>query len=143
MKDISIEDAIHNAITILNLRESTLGKAWKVRRLDHPGEFYYLVQLGDTNASVGVAVVDTQTGEVGIYAKLPGVGPHITVDASQAQELAADGNMAQVELVWMPCEASKSPLYPLWEVRTPRGVQYVDQQRNVRDKLEPSQLGGN
>lgn len=142
MTVITQEEAIHNAKTKLGIRESTPGRAWRVGCLDRPSEAYYLVELGDSNAAVGIAIVDTDTGEVGVYANLPGVRAHIAVDAQLAIELAAEGASAQAYLIWMPCSASKSPLYPLWEVRTPNGVKYVDQQRRVLDKLEPARPGG-
>jgi hypothetical protein len=142
MNQIKQEDAIRKVRTKLGFEDSTPARAWTVRRLDRPSEAYHLVQLGDPNAAVAVATVDTHTGEVGVHARLPGVGPHITVDAQLAIEMAAKGEAAQAELVWMPCSASESPLYPLWEVRTPSGVKYVDQQRRIHDKLEPPTLGG-
>lgn len=140
--EITQKEAIHNAKTKLGLGESTPGRPWRVRRFDRTSEAYYLIELGDSNAVVGIATVDTDTGEVGVYANLPGVRAHMAVDAQLAIELAAGGEAAQAELVWMPCSASKSPLYPLWEVRTLGGVKYVDQQRRVVDKLEPARPGG-
>lgn len=142
MIGITQEEAIHNAKSKLGFEESTPGRAWRVRRLDRPSEAYYLVQLGESNAAVGIATVDTYTGEVGVYASLPGVGAHMAVDVQLAIELGGGGEAAQAELVWMPCRASKSPLYPLWEVKTLGVVKYVDQQRRVLDKLEPARLGG-
>jgi hypothetical protein len=138
---ITQEEAIHNARTKLGLQESTPARAWQVRRLDRPSETYYLVQFGDSSASVAVATVDANTGEIGVYVDLPGVRPHISVDAQAAIELSGVGEAARTELVWMPCRASKSPLYPLWEVRTPGVVRYVDQQRTVLDSLDPAGLG--
>lgn len=142
MTRITQEEAINAAKTKLGLSESTPGRAWPVRRLDRPPEVYYLVQFGDSSASVAVATVDANTGEIGIYASLPGVGPHIAVGARLAIELAGGGQAAQAELVWMPCRVSKSPLYPLWEVRIQGVTKYVDQQRKVLDSLDPASLGG-
>jgi len=136
------EKAIHNSKQKLSLAESTLGRAWRVRRLDQPSRTYLLVELGDPNAIVGVAIVDLVTDEVGVFANLLGVGPHLAIDARMAIRLAAGQEVARAELVWMPCAVSKSPLYPFWQVRTQSGVRYVDQQGNVWDRLEPTVLGG-
>lgn len=142
MAKITHEEAIHTARTTLALGESTPGRAWQVRRLDRSSEVYYIVQFGDSIASVAVATVDANTGEIGVYATLPGVGPHIAVDAQLAIELAGGGRATQAELVWMPCRVSKSPLYPLWEVKIQGSTKYVDQQRQVLDNLDPARLGG-
>ena len=43
--------------------------------------------MGDSNAVIAVAFVDTKTGEVGVYAELPGTGPHMAVTAQKAVRL--------------------------------------------------------
>jgi hypothetical protein len=142
MSEITIEDAIRRIRIETGVAETTPGRAWRVRRLDRSREAYYLVLLGEAEATIAVAAVDT-TGEVGVLSRLPGVAPHITVDAQQAVELAAAGEVpAQTEMVWMPCEASKSPLYPIWEVRTQSGIKYVDQHGKVWKELQPARPGG-
>jgi hypothetical protein len=142
MVRITPEQAIQNARTKFGFDKATHGNAWKVRRLDRPSEAYYLIELGARDAVVGIAIVDVDTGEVGVYAALPGLGVHMAVDAQMAIELANGEKGSQAELVWKPSSASKSPLYPFWEVRTTRGIKYVNQQRRVLDKLEPTRLGG-
>ena len=142
MIKVTPDEAIHNARNRLGLDESTPGKAWQVRCLDRPSEAYYLIELGASDAAVGIATIDADTGEVGVYAALPGLGAHMAVDAQMAIELVNGKKGAQPELVWKPCSASESPLYPFWEVRTTRGIKYVNQQRRVLDKLEPTKLGG-
>ena len=142
MDNITENDAIRNVIVKLNLPGTTPGRAWRVRRLDHPSEAYYLVELGHSNAATAVGIVDAGTGEIGSYANLPGTVSHITLNAARAAELAGGGEAAHVELVWMACNASKSPLYPLWEVRTASGLRYVDQQGHVIYRLAPATPGG-
>jgi len=142
MSRITPEEAIQNARTKFGFDKSTRGNAWQVRHLDRPSEAYYLIELGASDAAVGIATIDADTGEVGVYAALPGLGAHIAVDAQMAIELANGEKGAQAELVWKPCSASRSPLYPFWEVRTTSGIKYVDQQRRVVDKLEPTRPGG-
>jgi hypothetical protein len=136
MNQTKKEDAIRKAKRKLGFEDSTPAKAWTIRRLDHPSETYYLVQLGDPNAPNAVAIVDPDTGEVGVYARLSGGGSHIRVDSQTAIKLVAGKENAKAELVWMPCTASESPLYPFWEVRTPSGVRYVNQQGRIHDKLD-------
>ena len=109
------------------------GRAWPVRRLDRPGETYYLVVLGDEGASVAVGTVNAETGDVSSSAHLPGRGPHLEVDAVRARALTNAGETAAAELVWRPSLVSKSPLYPVWEVALPSGPAYVDQAGSVRD----------
>lgn len=142
MSEITREDAIRQVRADLGVAKTTPGRAWWVRRLDRPREAYYLVLLGGSAATIAVATVDATTGEVGALARLPGIAPHIAVDAQQAAELAAGGAPAQTEMVWMPCEASKSPLYPLWEVKTQSGIKYVDQHGKVWKELQPARPGG-
>lgn len=133
------EEAVRRAKDALGAGASTPAHALAVRRLDRSGEMYYLVEIGDPGAAVGVAMVDAGSGEIGVRAALPGTQAHLMVDAAAAEELAGGTG---AECVWMPCRASRSPLYPLWEVKTARGVRYVDQQRQVWDRLEPAGLGG-
>ena len=82
---------------------------------------------GPPDAAVGVATVNSATGEVGSSARLPGHGPHLEIDAARARALAGADPDARTELVWHPSVSSKSALYPLWEVELPHGNAYVDQ----------------
>lgn len=141
MDPITPEEAIRRAKSTMGVVESTPARAWRVRRLDR-AEAYYLVELGPQNAAAGLATVDCNSGEIGVHATLPGTGPHITVDAAAAIELAAAGAAAEAECVWMPSKATRSPLYPVWEVRTAAATKYVDQQRRVWDRIEAGGLGG-
>ena len=142
MSEITIEDAIRRIRTKTEVAETIPGRAWHVRRLDRSSEAYYLVLLGQVDATIAVATVDTK-GEIGVISRLPGIASHITVDAQHATELAAPGEIPnQIEMVWMPCEASKSPLYPLWEIRTQSGIKYVDQHGKVWKELQSARPGG-
>ncbi len=142
MAEVSHEEAISRARRALSVAPSAGAQAWRVRRLDRPGAAYYLVVFGDEHAATGVATVDAVRGEVGVSARLPGRGPHLTVDDRRALDLAGLGSGAQLELVWQPCRASRSPLYPLWQVRADSLTMYVDQQSNVWRELEPAGPGG-
>jgi len=116
------------------------GRAWLVRRLDSPGGCYYLVELGTPGSALGAATVDAQSEAVGVFARLSGVGSHVTTDAALAIELAGGGESAG--LVWTPCRVSKSPLYPFWEVKTRTGLRYVDLQGKVFEGISPTGPGG-
>jgi hypothetical protein len=42
---------------------------------------------------------------------------------------------ASAQLVWQPCHASLSPLYPFWRVTGPHGTRFVDQQERCWNRL--------
>jgi hypothetical protein len=142
MAEVSREEAISRARQELGVVPSTGAQAWRVGRLDRPDAAYYLVVFGGERTATGVATVDALRGEVGVSARLPGRGPHLAVDAGRAADLAGLGTGAQVDLVWQPCRASRSPLYPLWRVRMGGRTIYVDQQGGVWRELEPGGPGG-
>jgi hypothetical protein len=127
---ISPADATGRARAALGLDEHVLAHALLVHGLERHGD-YYLVVAGTPDAAVGVATVDASSGEVGTRARLPGRGPHLTVTAGDAGTLAGLGGEPATRLVWRPSAASRSPLYPLWEVEGPHGPVYVDQQGGV------------
>ena len=54
---LSAGDAAATARREIGLDDSVPGRAWLVRRLDRPGDAYYLVVFGDDNAAVAVAAV--------------------------------------------------------------------------------------
>jgi hypothetical protein len=142
MPQLPPDEAITRARASLGLAAEVPGRAWRTERLDRPGEAYYLVIFGDEKAAVAVATVDTTNGEIRTSAHLPGVAPHLTVDAEQALQLAGRNALSQPVLVWQPCRASRSPFYPLWRVRTNVGIVYVDQQGVVWPELVPGGPGG-
>src|SRR3954452_20677095 len=76
-------------------------RAWRVERLDRPGQAYYLVVIGDDQTSTAVAAVDAGSGEVMTSARLGGTRPHLSVDAARALALA-DVPGARASLVWRP-----------------------------------------
>jgi len=123
---ISEEEAIARASAALRVDERLPARALLVHRLDRPGD-YYLVVVGGPDAAAGVATVDASTGEVGTSAQLSARGPHLAITAAGARTLAGVRGEAPARLVWRPCAASRSPLYPFWEVDDPEGPVYVDQ----------------
>ena len=142
MTGISAEEAIKGIRTVLSLDVSLPAQAWKVRRLDRPEDNYYLVVFGDEPAAVAVGVVAAVSGEVKTTARLGGRRPHLLIDSAKAMTLAGLGDDVQFELVWQPCRASRSPLYPLWQVSTTTKTVYVDQQGKVWQQLDIIGPGG-
>jgi hypothetical protein len=129
--EVSPGEAIAEARRETGVGEAVPARAWRVRRLDHPGRAYYLVILGDERTPGTVAAVDAATGAVSASAPIAARASPVAVDAADAAALAGGGQDTPAELVWGPSRATRSPLYPLWEVRTAAGVRYVDQQRAV------------
>jgi hypothetical protein len=141
MSEIGPEDAVVRARSWVGVTASVPARVWRVRRLDRPGDSYYLVEFGEERAVVAVAAVGTGQGEVLTWATLPGHGPHLVPEA-QAVARVESKEGAQAELVWQPCRATRSLLYPLWEVRLPARIVYVDQQGGVWTSLAPAGPGG-
>jgi hypothetical protein len=135
MAEVSTQEAIARARAAIGLEVTQAARAWRIRRLDRPGDDYYLVVFGEEQAAVAVAAVGIEGGEVRTSARLPGLGSHLPLDPEQASRLAGLGESAQVQLVWQPCRASRSPLYPLWEIRSASRTAYVDQQGLVWQEL--------
>lgn len=141
MTEISPEDGIERARSQLGLAPLTPARACRVRRIDGPEKVYYLIVFGDPDATVAVAAVDAMTAEVMTSAVLRAIGPHLTVDADQALQKARLAG-SHAELVWRPCRASFSPLYPFWQISSGTETIYVDQQGKVWTTLESGGPGG-
>ena len=74
-------------------------RAWRVERLDRPGQAYYLVVFGDDQATIAVAAVAADTGEMMASARLNGTRPHLGVDAARALTLAKlDNGVAEMPI---------------------------------------------
>ena len=136
------ETAIERARTVLALGAGVPARACYVERLDHPATGYYLVVFGEESDAVGVAAVDGMSGEVTSHAPVAGAKPHLPVIAARASELAGAAPLEPPRLVWRPCRASQSMLYPIWEIRTAGGLIYIDQQSQLWTRLEPGGPGG-
>jgi hypothetical protein len=116
----------------IGIGASEEAQLYGVRRLDRENEFYYLIVFGPPRASVAVAAVNGTTGDVENWARSAGLRGHLEIGPEEARRLVPGmPEWASVELVWKPCRASRSPLYPLWEVRAGEEVRYIDQQGHV------------
>ena len=134
--NLTSDEAAARARQMIGAGPAVPAIVWPVTRLDRVGERYYLVVLGDDRAAVGVAAIKVGNGDVMSWARLSGTSPHLSVDASDAARLAGLGEAAP-ELVWQPCQASASPLYPLWRVTGGGRSVFVDQQGKCWDRLAP------
>ena len=142
MPGVTEETAIERARAILALGAGVPARACYVERLDYSDIGYYLVVFGKENHAVGVAAVDGMSAEVSSYAMLAGAKPHLPVNAARASGLAGAAPLEPPRLVWRPCRASQSMLSPIWEIRTPGGLVYIDQQSQIWTQLEPGGPGG-
>jgi len=140
--DIGETEAIARALERLALSDATPARAVLVSRLEPPEGAYYLVVLGDPSAALGIAAVDASSGEVTQWATLAGDAPHPLPDREAAIQRAGASSARRAELVWRSSPASRSPLYPLWEIDTGDEVVYVDHAGQVWPSLEPGAHGG-
>lgn len=115
--------------------------AYHVRRVDG-GHDYYLVVCGEGENAQAEVTIDAETGKVLSVARLSGSGSTIRIDAATAIAHTGLGFNATADLVWCPCHASMSPLYPLWEVQDGGRTMFVDQAGAVWQELLPGGPGG-
>lgn len=142
MPGLTSEEALARARRALELEPSLRGNAWPVQRVDQAGS-YFLVVFGRPEAAVAVAAVDSGNGELLGSARLAAAGSHLTVTAQEAMRRAGmSPEKSTVRLVWRPSRQSRSPLYPLWEVREAGHTRYVDQQGTTWPRLDAGGPGG-
>jgi hypothetical protein len=135
MPEINADQAIALSRARTGIDEHVAARAWPVDRLDRAGAYYLVVFCNDVG-SLAVATVDAETSEVGTTARLSGRSPHLRIDAAQARTLADVPEEAEAKLVWAPGKASRSPLYPVWQVVGPSGVVYVTHRGEVVKGLQ-------
>ena len=140
--DVAETEAIARALERLELSGRTPARVVLVSRRDPPGGAYHLVVVGDPSAALGLAAVDASSGEVTQWATLPGTAPHPLFDRDAAIERTGASSARRAELVWRSSPASRSPLYPLWEIDTGDEVVYVDHVGRVWLSLEERARGG-
>ena len=136
MSQIPEKTGIASSRLQLGLDAGVPARAYRVHRLDRAGGEYYLVIFGEPQASVGVAAVDSMTGEVEIFAQLPGTGEHLSIDLEKALHCTGTPGGARARLVWKPFRGSRSPLYPVWEIVYEGKITYIDQQGSIGDSLD-------
>jgi hypothetical protein len=142
MPAITAEQAIAIARAKIHADAAVPARAWQVRRLDRVGESYYLVVFGDEHSSTGVVAVGAAQGEIQTWASLPGQGPHLRLDSAAAIQRAGLADATSAQMVWKPCRATRSPLYPLWEIQGITKTVYLDQQGTLWSELPSAGPGG-
>lgn len=135
MVNISEETAREIARSEIGLPPGTAGGAWLVHRLDEPDEHYWLVALGVETSETAVAAVDATDGSLMSWANIGLLGRFSLLPPQEAAALTGQPGAQAIRLVWRPCRASYSPLYPLWEVQTAETTVYVNQQGQVWQEL--------
>jgi hypothetical protein len=137
---IGERDAIIRARRVLGFGGAITSHARPVHRLDRPNDSYFLIELGKEDSVGAVVTVHGISGEVTHSARL-----HHGAHLKTPQEILGKENLsatAEIKLVWRPCDASRSPLYPLWQIRTNENVFYLDQNGRRWDRLELTRRGG-
>jgi hypothetical protein len=134
MADLTEEEAISRARAAAGVSPSIEATAWRVERIDHPGRSYFLVIVGNQSSPGWVGAFDTPSGQLMSSAQVAGIRPHLSVDRAAAVAIANIPG-GSVRLVWRPCQASMSLLYPLWEVAGSQRTVFVDQQGKCWNQL--------
>jgi hypothetical protein len=142
MAGVNHDTAVEIARRALQVFESSPATVWHVRRLDRPNDAYYLIVFGESQAADGVAAIDEESGALRASARLSGRASPITIDDLRARELAGVPPHADAEMVWCPCQASQSPLYPFWQIRIQGSSVFVNQQGRVFTELTRVGPGG-
>jgi hypothetical protein len=110
--------------------------------MDRAGEFYYLVLIEAKSGEASLAMVGGQNGAVDSFASVQPGQSMAPISPDRAARLANLDPADEIELVWMPCNASRSPLYPLWRIRRGEDLRYVDQRGVVFTEVRTSMRGG-
>jgi hypothetical protein len=96
-----------------------------VERLDN-GNPYFLVTVAEVTGGGIVVAIDAVTGEVMSSARLEQVERHRLPGRHEAIARAAYPDDAAARRFWAPSRASRSPFYPLWELKAGTSCAYVD-----------------
>ncbi|MFP3559164.1 hypothetical protein SB861_52315 [Paraburkholderia sp. SIMBA_049] len=139
MSELRPDEAVALARNATSAAASMMPHVWQVERSDRIGEAYYLIVFGDEQAPTAICAVAANGGTIMASAKLGGTNRHIKVDETDALKIA-NLDASDAKLVWQPCRASFSPLYPFWRVSNPSRTVFIDQQGNCWDGL-PSGRG--
>jgi hypothetical protein len=117
-----------------------------VRRLDVPGQYYYLVPLEDERGILLVVQVDGTSGAMSSAAVMPAPIPRLVMTPEEARDLVSDRLGKRVtgepQLVWQPCHESASSLQPLYYVQIESGDAFVGANGSVYRNLTPFGKGG-
>ena len=142
MTKLTPDAALERARAELDLKPPVEGKAWPVHPASGEGVSYFLVLLGDPGAPIAAVAVDSTSGDVISSARLSGSLPHLSIAADEAVRRTGMPEGSATRLVWEPSRQTRSPLYPVWEVRNGSERAYVDQRGLTWRRLGPSRPGG-
>lgn len=138
----ALDAAVSSARAALHLAADVQAHACAVAPMAPRTRDFVLVVFGEAEAATAIATVDPTSGEVLESARLPGRESHALMPASEAIRRAGFGADTQARLVWGPSQASRSPFYPLWELRNGSDRAWVESVRgSVWRTLEASRGG--
>ena len=112
----AVDRAVANAREALALGAGQQARVWEIGRLRASAQPFLLIIFGPPEHVMGIATVDSQSGNVLQHARLPGVGSHDVMSAEEATKRANFPAKSRAQLVWDPTPASRSPFYPLWQI---------------------------
>lgn len=101
-----------------------------VERLDG-GNAYFLVRLGEPDGGGLIVAVDALTAAILSVARLDDVDRHRLPDRHDAVRWADYPEDSAARRVWAPSRATRSPFYPLWELKAGTECAYVDMNGKV------------
>jgi hypothetical protein len=137
---ISGAEAQARAAAAAGFNAAAAASRYRVERLDG-GHAYYLLVFGAQGAPGAIVSVDAVSGEIASTARLARVDAPWVLAEETAIELAHLPGPATARLVWAPSRASRSPLYPLWEIAAGVRRVFVDGAGKVWDELTPAGPG--
>jgi hypothetical protein len=136
LRSLELRDEIERARKAIGLVEGISTRAYRVERLDHPGQSYLLLVFGENQATKALAILNGVNGDLESWSRTSSTAEPIVLDRSEALHSAGAPPNSIAKLVWRPSRASRSPFYPFWAIRAEGGrIRYVDQQRHVWDDL--------
>ncbi len=133
---MNMKEAVQEARLKLGLSRHTPASVVPVRMIDERHTIYQLIMFGPPEAVVGVAAADLETGKIMMWANSAGILPHLTYDEAKAKKAVNFPPASSASLVWKSCKASRSLLYPIWEIIWENKIVYLDQQGYVWQILE-------
>ena len=137
------ERALANARAALGVAADVPALIWPVVRIKSAAPGFFLVVFGAPQAAVGLAAVDRVSGEVLAKAQLPGQTPHQLMSAEEAIERSGLGAGTHAMLAWDPVPASRSPFYPLWQLRSGDKTMWINSVTGAAcDTLDAPRGGG-
>jgi hypothetical protein len=131
------DDLVRNA---LGIGSSVPVRSWHVSRLAAGGGYRLLV-YGEPGASIGVGAIEDDTDTLLSTASLPGTADHVLVDRDDAASLFG-ARADDIDLVWWSSSATRSPLYPVWQIAAQPQAGVIDILGDRHRDVAPRSAGG-